>query len=210
MADLIIDVERVSLEWDVRRYVDATEWDECTALFLIVRIRKLLEYIDPTKKRFLDLRICCDWALHIRLDRSPTGRIMDIFNQDTQVGNEEQKIVDSKLNQVLRFEPFRRDLAEFLEESGLPDDLASQDERWHDFLRGYGHSFMACAYAISRSRRRGKPRTNISRRLVSSSIRRTAQTRRSVYIGGSRPNSKSLFNACTFFLSFRRKRSRRT
>ena len=125
----------------LRGQLDAGITTEPEVLFVLIKIRKLLE-TRTAGPNFAALKFFCDWALHTRLDR---GGALNIITQFDKVmapylaGDTEafQASIEKYINDLLTAERFRNELQLFLESHGLPSKLTTEPELWQIFINKY-------------------------------------------------------------------------
>jgi hypothetical protein len=118
---------------------------ECTVVYLLSAVRKLLERDDPGHKHFA-LWMYCHWALHVDLG-SPTTTLhfleqVDDFVTSNVAGltpNRPYGLLDSHrlFREFVYWDAFRNQLTSVLKSYSLPTDLCDNDNTWFSFLCAY-------------------------------------------------------------------------
>ncbi len=142
-------VDKLRLE--LREHVDS----ERQVVYILAELRKLLELESiarieagaPADNAYFALKFYCDWAVHVRLDRSGAQRIVQRFNQYQKYmealmshGNGGVAVDPSflqELDQSLQLTKFREQLGAYLDSHDLDGAVATDGERWIDFLTSY-------------------------------------------------------------------------
>lgn len=105
--------------------------EECHVVYLLVEIRKILDYADERfESSYPILRFYCDWALHIRKEYY-NGTTKDIMQRiDSSIknaaifpGTKQFIPSDSSAFNFMGMEELRRDMVSFFEALDLPKDI---------------------------------------------------------------------------------------
>jgi hypothetical protein len=127
------------LERELRDPIDT----EPKVVYVLCEIRKLLEK-DGLGRARKDLRLFCDWALHVDLDRPGTTKhflerideVLTNYFEHPPTG-ETISIENALFKELAYFGTFRAELREALRSYGLPTDLCDNNVRWAKFLLAY-------------------------------------------------------------------------
>lgn len=102
--------------------------EECHVIYLLVEIRKILEY---ERKSYKTLQFYCNWVLHKELSYEKTTKLLlKIFepNVDLQKsGHENARNVKSVGRDFFVLKTFRKELEVFLKNHKLPIDLLNKN-----------------------------------------------------------------------------------
>jgi len=96
--------------------------EECQVVYILSRIRKILE-IKQKKKTYEYLNFYCNWALHGKLDRL-TGKVNRMLNNMVQEGDEK----------FFNLQYFFDDLKNFLKDEGLSEEKIFEHENYLRFV----------------------------------------------------------------------------
>ncbi len=152
MRNAIIDKLKAALVSPVQK--------ESEVVYILVEARKLLEHLSDSE-RFRSLKFYCNWALHIRLDRTQArallvrvdGYFSKLFeNGLTQEGH-------SEFTEMLYLESFRNQFRQFLQLHELPERICDSNE-WFNFLNWYSRVIEDCPLVCENS---GKPLKHIDK-----------------------------------------------
>ena len=119
---------------------------ECSAVYLLAEIRKLIELEKPNLQLFA-LKMYCNWALHVNLDKSRTtlpflSRIDNyVINRVAGYrGNNALSFTDEHelFLEFLYLDTFRKELQSFLEYYNINHEICIDDKLWFAFLEAYG------------------------------------------------------------------------
>jgi hypothetical protein len=132
----------------IRETVDGSFERERDVSYLLAEIRKYLE--SSKDAGYTKLRLFCDWALHIKLDRAPARRLvaeMDAcFKKAFEYGCTETDI--QAFENIVNLNIFRFQLREFLLDHALPDTVC-EDDSWRNFLSLYAQIIEDCPMEVS-------------------------------------------------------------
>jgi hypothetical protein len=125
----------------LRAQLDAGITTEPEVLFVLIKIRKLLE-TRTTGPKSPTLKFFCDWALHTSLDRGGALNIIMQFDKVMEpylAGDMDafNASIEKHINDLLTAERFRNELQRFLSFHGLPYRLTSEQSSWQDFVDKY-------------------------------------------------------------------------
>ena len=124
----------------LRTVLSDGNWTEVSAVFVLTKIRKLLELADgqPTQPQ---LRFFCDWILHTRLDRQGAENILREFDalMEPYVARNmsDFKVQADALEGLLSWERLREELRKFLNQRKLPNSVTEDPAVWIRFLDCY-------------------------------------------------------------------------
>jgi len=127
---------------------------ERQVVYILAELRKLLELGsiaksaagEPADNSYFALKFYCDWAVHVRLDQSGAQRIVRRFDQYQRLLEElasqcKDVVVDPRLlkdlDQSLNLTGFREQLGAYLKSHNLDPTIATDDDRWTEFLVYY-------------------------------------------------------------------------
>ena len=126
---------------------------ERQVVYMLAELRKLMELESigrvkagaPADHSYFALKFYCDWAVHVRLDRSGARRIVQRFNEYQKfmedLAGAGRTVVDpavlKELDQSFQLTKFRDQLSAYLHSHGLDRELATDKERWVAFLTHY-------------------------------------------------------------------------
>lgn len=106
--------------------------EECEAIYLMVEIRKILDY---KEKSYKTLRFYCNWVLHKELSQEKTTKLLsDIFEPNVDLkkdGRENARNIKSIGKDFFMLKTFRKELGEFFKDHELPMDLLRKN--WWTF-----------------------------------------------------------------------------
>lgn len=106
--------------------------EECEVIYLMVEIRKILEY---GGKSYKTLRFYCNWVLHKELSQEKTTKLLsDIFEPNIDLkksGRENARNIKSIGRDFFMLETFRKELVVFFKDYNLPMDLLKKN--WWTF-----------------------------------------------------------------------------
>jgi hypothetical protein len=123
-------------------------------VYILAELRRLLELEaiarnasgESTDGTYFALKFYCDWSVHVRLDQSGAQRIVQRFNQYQKLLEElasqgNDVVVDpsflQELDQSLNLTKFREQLGAYLKFHDLDLAIATDDDRWTEFLVYY-------------------------------------------------------------------------
>jgi hypothetical protein len=132
----------------LKNHLSAPVETECDLVYLISGVRKLLDRNEPTT--LVNLRMYCNWALHIDLERPGTtlhflekidGFIRRKISgyQRPETGPETFSPLEEYrlFREFVYFDAFREQLRELLKFYKLPTEVCDDDERWFAFVGAY-------------------------------------------------------------------------
>jgi hypothetical protein len=90
--------------------------EECQIVYILSKIRKILEINDDEKNRYKYLKFYCDWSLHPKIDR--TESVKD-FLCDFIEGSDDGKF--------LKFDHFYNDFKNFIKEHQLSEKILEKN-----------------------------------------------------------------------------------
>jgi hypothetical protein len=110
--------------------------DECQIIYILSRVRKILE-INDQKGKYKLLNLYCNWVLHNKLDRKNTTVLLaDLFEQDIdcQKGGKENAIrIKSNHSNFFKLSSLKQELGNFFKDHNLSFDLSNKN--WLIFVR---------------------------------------------------------------------------
>jgi len=108
--------------------------EECEAVYLLVEIRKILEYGGNYYKT---LRFYCNWVLHKELNQERTTKLLsDIFETNIDFGKcgyENACNIKSVGADFFKLDKFKKELKKFFKDKRLPMDLLNKN--WWTFRK---------------------------------------------------------------------------
>jgi len=113
---------------------------ESEYLHFLVLVRKILEQLRESNlteyNNFENLKLFCDWALHIVIDRSSAGSSL-IVNINKSLKNGKKGHTDDLIKAVSDslVGKFKLQLKNFLIMNQLSTDIVDDDNRWRDLLK---------------------------------------------------------------------------
>jgi len=129
---------------------------EPKALYLLAETRKYLEGCSQVEKdKYTNLYFYCNWALHIRLTRSPAVKILDRFGSrfsNTNGLKEMSDIFKKQGKDFYYFVDLKKELHSFLESSGLSTELADSGKKWFNFKKLLVEILMDCPLVNDRGK----------------------------------------------------------
>jgi hypothetical protein len=106
--------------------------EKCEAIYLMVEIRKILEYGGNSYKT---LRFYCNWVLHKELSQEKTTKLLsDIFESSVDLkksGRENTYNIKSIGRDFFMLKTFRKELGSFFKDYNLPMDFLKKN--WWTF-----------------------------------------------------------------------------
>lgn len=141
----------------LNREVKQQVTSERQVVYILVEIRKLLE-IEGQADVYPSLRFHCDWVVHTALHGPQAQQIVRVFDKNQQLidhmSTEASKPKEEppapsmdflgELQDIMRLDFFRADLARFLETLGIDSRLTDEDERWMSFLGNFVRVVQDC------------------------------------------------------------------
>lgn len=108
--------------------------EECEVVYLMVEIRKILEYGESSYKT---LRFYCNWVLHKELNQERTTKLLsDIFEKDINLEESGRKNAYNMKSigvDFFKLNKFKKEFKDFLKDNNLPLNLAEKD--WWTFIK---------------------------------------------------------------------------
>jgi len=112
---------------------------EAQTVYLLVQIRKLIEH--NNNKKFNTIKMFCDWALHIELNRNK--QIIELLKEfDKSFKIESHDGYPNKYD-YLSLKKFKEAMEDFLTEFSLPKDILKRED-WSTFIRLYTNVVSDC------------------------------------------------------------------
>jgi len=108
--------------------------EKCEVIYLMVEIRKILEYGgDPYKT----IRFYCNWVLHKELNQEKTTKLLsDIFEPNIDLeksGRENARNIKSIGKDFFVLKTLRKEFEDFFKDHNLPMDLLAKN--WWTFVK---------------------------------------------------------------------------
>jgi len=116
---------------------------ECQIVYLLVEIRKFLDYNKNGmlyKKQCPFLRICCSWAVHIKID--DTKPFKEMFEQiDKKIQeyydeNKDEETLKKQISNIILLKKFKDQLSDFLENFNIRN-ITSNKQEWEKFIQSF-------------------------------------------------------------------------
>lgn len=110
--------------------------EECKAIYLMVQIRKILDFKD-SKHSYDTLRFYCNWVLHIELDNKKTtellSNILDSVVDNTKSGHDNARNIITSYSNFFKLNTLKKECNLFITEYSLPWNLSNNI--WWKFAR---------------------------------------------------------------------------
>lgn len=120
---------------------------ERQVVYILVELRKLLELMG-TLDKYQTLKLCCDWAVHPKLDRQAAQRIAKLFDEYEAKNRQERIGVQQadmpELSGFLQHDLFRNEMAAACEANQIPAAPVLDDDWWRSFLVHYTEVVKDC------------------------------------------------------------------
>jgi hypothetical protein len=107
----------------LQRELDRDIHEECQVIFILSRIRKILE-VDKEEKKYKYLNFYCNLALHSQIDRNTRF-----------VGEMLSALVNNNASGFYDFSYLYKDLREFCKEKNISNDKLLEEKNLMDFYR---------------------------------------------------------------------------
>ncbi|MCZ6752665.1 MAG: hypothetical protein O7E51_12670 [Acidobacteria bacterium] len=130
----------------IRYELDRPIQSERQVVYLLAEVRKLLDHLCATSQ-YRSLRLYCNWAVHIKLERSFALSIVEKVDQlysKLMKGPRLSKEEHDELFGIFAPDNFRQDFKSFLREQSLPISICQNDKRWAMFLSYYLRVIQDC------------------------------------------------------------------
>jgi len=131
----------------LNRAFDQNNVDEQQVVYILVETRKLLEQ-QNTLGSFPALKLCIDWAVHPKLDRSGAKVVLGYFDAyEAEFQKSGVTVAESKLQPLLEFmshRKFREQFIQAVEPHGVRVDRLASDEFWREFIQQYSAVVQDC------------------------------------------------------------------
>jgi hypothetical protein len=120
---------------------------ERQVVYVLVELRKLLE-LKGTLDNYETLKLCCDWAVHPKLDRQSAQRIVKLVdayeakNRQERIGVQQADMPE--LSGFLQHHLFRSEMAAACEVNQIPAAGVLDDDWWRSFLVHYTEVVKDC------------------------------------------------------------------
>lgn len=120
---------------------------ERQVVYILVELRKLLE-LKGTLDSYETLKLCCDWAVHPKLDRNDAQKIVKLFDayeakyRREHVGVQQAEMPE--LSDFLEHNKFRRQIVEACDANQIPPTAVLSDDWWRSFLIQYTEVIKDC------------------------------------------------------------------
>lgn len=120
---------------------------ERQVVYILVEIRKLLEKKDDLDK-YPDLKLCCDWATHPKLDRKSAQRIAMLFDRyEAKYRRDGVGVNQAEIPELVEFcehSRFRAQFIEACESNDVPTGALRNDDWWRFFLEQFSEVVRDC------------------------------------------------------------------
>ncbi len=120
---------------------------ERQVVYILVEARKLLEQ-QGTLEKFRTLKLCADWAVHPKLDRSDAQVVLKRFDafemEHRKSGVTVAEFQSQALRDFLSYENFRGELITSLAQEGANVDRLKADAFWQSFIQYYSAVIRDC------------------------------------------------------------------
>ena len=124
----------------LNREFEAEIQSERQVVYILVETRKLLEQ-QNTLRDFGALRLCSDWAVHPKLDRSDAQAVLQHFDayeiEYQKSGATVTEFQCEPLNDFMTLKGFRAKFIEALSPYGINVDRLASDAFWQPFIQHY-------------------------------------------------------------------------
>ncbi len=109
--------------------------EECHIVYLMVEIRKILDYEDA--KDYSLLRFYCDWTVHTKKDRNMESikSMMEKLYRDIKKEIETYPTSESEVVKIIYMEQLRKEMNNFLCEFSLSKKLIKNNDLWLSFVK---------------------------------------------------------------------------
>jgi len=124
------------IESKIRYLLNKNVRSESDDLYILSLIRKELESLEKNERsNYSDLKLFCDWALHIRICRSFPGSqlVSEIHKTINLTKKQDTDQVIQKVSKTLLV-PFKEQIKTFLEKKTLPINFIDDQQKWKSFL----------------------------------------------------------------------------
>jgi len=128
-----IILKKISLE--ISRGIDT----EPKVLYFLAEIRKFLDGQDSKiKNRYPNLYFFCNWALHIKMDRTPAKKLLQRFKRNVSevesnsLGDIQNAFVSKEISFYMLID-LKKEIRAFIKSKELPDKLVKNVESWEKF-----------------------------------------------------------------------------
>lgn len=126
---------------------DAEIVTERQVVYILVEARKLLEQQD-TLDNFQAFKLCSDWAVHPKLNRSSAQVVLGYFDAyESEYRKSGVTIAESKLQPLIDFmshKRFREQFIQGVEAHYVRVDRLASDEYWRAFIQHYSAVVQDC------------------------------------------------------------------
>lgn len=112
---------------------------EPKALYLLAEIRKYIDrYKEGTKDNYPNLYFFCNWALHIKMDRTPAIKLLKRFEEvideiNTKNLEDISNLFISKEINFYMFIDLKKELRIFFKLNNFPNKLVADHKNWNRF-----------------------------------------------------------------------------
>jgi len=147
----IADMAESSIVSKLHRELSVEITTERQVVYILAEIRKLIE-LRQQSDQFFALNFHCCWALHTRMDRIGSERIVQIFDEAHEFAisiphpkheNIPAELKD-RLSQIMMGGKFVTELRDFLERDDLPLTLFKESATWIQFMSLYSDVVEEC------------------------------------------------------------------
>ena len=112
--------------------------DECQVVFILSRIRKILD-MKNEKSKYKLLNFYCNWSLHVNLTHTKTTQVLsDMFDQFidcSESANNIARKMKSNHADFFKLNDFKDELKKFFEDYDLPLRLFNEKISWNVFIK---------------------------------------------------------------------------
>jgi hypothetical protein len=139
----------VKLEEELKKPIES----ERQVVYILVELRKLLE-LNGTLENYETLKLCCDWAVHPKLNRNRAAqkivKLLDEYEDKyrrEQVGVQQAEMPE--LSDFLGHNKFRKEMVEACDANEIPTSAVLSDDWWCSFLVHYTEVVKDCPLEAS-------------------------------------------------------------
>lgn len=131
----------------LNREFDQDIVSERQVVYILVEVRKLLEQ-ENVLDNFRAFKLCSDWVVHPKLDRTGAQFVLRYFNEyEDEFQRSGVTVAESKLAELKGFlthERFRDQFIEALEPRGVRTEGLKSDAYWREFIQHYSAVVQDC------------------------------------------------------------------
>ena len=146
---------------------------ESEASHLLTLVRKTIEHMDYKEKaKYPILRFYCDWALHIKIDRSPAG--LEIIKKLNSTIVKYKNVPDNdliieKISKVISLQKLRSETKKLFKSAELPLNFVTDNQKWGQFLDLLVEILLDCKVVLPK---RSKKTKELYKSLISRPIKK--------------------------------------